>query len=87
MGSIFSLLHLLPLRQVYVSGLDVLKVGNEVMEGLPVDDQAGHTLWVVGHDIGGSLLLSLREKKTLSKMFFAVVSGNVFWGKVKRCVK
>ena len=31
-------LHFLPLRQVDVSGLDVLEVGDEVVEGLAVDD-------------------------------------------------
>ena len=50
--------HLLPLRQVHVSGLDVGQVGDEVVEGLPVDHQAGHALGVVSHDVGRPLLLA-----------------------------
>ena len=50
--------HVPPLRQVHVSGLDVGHVGDEVVEGLPVDDEAGDAVHVVRDDVGRALLLA-----------------------------
>ena len=50
--------HGLPLSQVDVFVLDVVQVGDELMERLAVDDEAGDALGVVGDDVGRALFLA-----------------------------
>ncbi len=49
--------HLLSLREVDVSGLNVCEVGDKMVEGLAIDDQTGHAVGVIGDDVGRALLL------------------------------
>ena len=53
--------HFLPLRQVNVSLLDVIQVGDHLGEGVSVDDQTFHPLGVIGDNVGGSHFLAVQS--------------------------
>ena len=51
--------HFLPLGQVNVLPLDIIKVSDHLGEGVSVNDQTFHSLGVIGNNVGSSHFLAV----------------------------